>query len=166
MRTTGISLVLVLILVGSAWGQTSSKAYRRYPSASNPALEYFVSTPAPPPRVAPRQRVPAPRPLQLARLGRKPFSNVQRPPTISPYLSLDIPQSGSALPNYYQYVRPQLQQQRANRAHQAEIHLLRQQLRSKTSTGIIANNPAGGIPTTGRSSQFFLNTGGYFSGGR
>jgi len=163
MRITGISLALVLILAGDVWGQVSN-AYRRYPSASNPALEYFVGTPAPPPRTAPRQRVPAPEPLQLTGTG-KPFSNFQRTPTISPYLSLDIPQGESSLPSYYQYVRPQLQQQRANRIQQAEIMRLQQQLRSKTSTGIIANSPAGGMPTTGHSSQF-MNLGGYFSGGQ
>jgi len=165
MQTTGIGLALILIFASNAWGQASSRAYRKNSIASNPAFEYFVGTPTAPPRAPVRQHIPAPRPLQLAGIGQKPFSNVQRSPTISPYLSLDIPQNGSALPNYYQYVRPQLQQQRANRVQQAELHRLRQQIRSKTSTGIIANNPAGGIPTTGRSSQF-LNTGGYFSGGR
>jgi len=104
--------------------------------------------------------MPLPRPVQVSSSS-KPFSHLNRGSTISPYLSLDLRESAVGLPNYYAYVRPQLQQQQTNRAQAAQIRRLQNQLRIATASGIVSSNPNGGIPTTGHSSQF-MNLGGYF----
>ena len=92
----------------------------------------------------------------------KPFENLYRQPTLSPYLALDLlDDSGTGLPNYYAFYQPQQQQQQANEAQEARIRRLQQQLRLATATGAISRNPSGGMPTTGTSSQF-MNLGGYF----
>lgn len=62
--------------------------------------------------------------------ARKPFQGVSAAPTVSPYLNLFRDEQGSELPNYYTFVRPQLQQQATNRAQQAELMRLRRQVQT------------------------------------
>jgi hypothetical protein len=130
---------------------------------SNPALRHFAGKNV---RLSSRStlraQVPLPRPVQVT-TKQKPFSQVRRTSTISPYLSLDTPQSKEGIPNYYAFVKPLLQQQATNRSQQKQFGQLEQQLRAASANGIIANNPSGGIPTTGHSTQF-LNMGDYFPG--
>ena len=149
---------------GVAWGQTDSRMYQKNSRAPTAALEFFSRSSRGSVGHAPRRNMPPPRSLQLSGIS-KPFSNIRRQPTISPYLNLDVLQSETSLPNYYAYVRPQLQQQQTNREQQAQIFRLKQKLRSATAMGVISDNLSGGMPTTGHSSQF-LNSGGYFSGVR
>ncbi len=131
----------------------------------NPTMQYFGGARSRVSQFRQTQRkMPLPRPVQVRGSG-KPFSQLSRRPTISPYLNLDVRTSAVGLPNYYAFVRPQLQQQQANRAQAAQVHRLQQQLRIATATGVVSNNPSGGIPTTGHSSQF-LNLGDYFPGAR
>ncbi|MCA9232028.1 MAG: hypothetical protein KDA57_15375 [Planctomycetales bacterium] len=129
--------------------------------AMTPAMQYFGRGLAPttPARNFSRQ-MPTPQPLQVQ--GTKPFETLRRPPTISPYLGLDVRESELGLPNYYAFVRPAQQQQIAAREQAEHIRNLKQKLRVATARGIVSNNPSGGVPTTGHSSQF-LNLGGYFS---
>ncbi|NOY29581.1 MAG: hypothetical protein GXP28_05210 [Planctomycetes bacterium] len=131
------------------------------PNQLTPAMQYFGGRlPTTAIRQGLRRRMPAPQPLQLR--GAKPFESLQRPPTLSPYHNLNVRESELGLPNYYAFVRPLQQQQNANRQQAANLRKLQQKVRIATATGIVSNNPTGGVPTTGHSSQF-LNLGGYFS---
>jgi len=128
----------------------------------NPALRYFGGKNARTvyQQPASRQQPPAPQPVQAARVS-KPFNGTVRTSTITPYLNLDVRQSDVGLPNYYAFVKPQLEQQRTNRTQTQRMHRMQQQLRIASTPGIVA--PGGGIPTTGHSTQF-LNMGSYFPG--
>ena len=83
------------------------------------------------PRPAPVQpRGPA---LPMAARG-KPFQSVPSQPVVSPYLNMYRGNSDSNnLPNYFTLVRPQLQQQEANRQQAAELQKLRGQLQNMSS---------------------------------
>jgi hypothetical protein len=91
----------------------------------------------------------------------KPFQDIQRQPTLSPYLALDLVESSTGLPNYTMFVQPQLQQRAANEAQERELQRLRQQVRVATARGVVSKNPTAGVPTTGSSMQF-MNVGSYF----
>ena len=130
---------------------------------SNPALRYFSGKNVQPlSRSVMRAQVPLTRPVQVVTRN-KPFSRVRRTSTISPYLNLDLPQTDVGLPNYYAFVQPMIMQQSTNQSQQKQFGRMEQQLRAVSTNGIIANNPSGGMPTTGHSTQF-LNMGNYFPG--
>lgn len=136
-------------------------SYQRISGYNNPAMEYFGksrphfyvaqqaqrSLPAPPP-------APASNMVQRS----KPFSNVRSGPTISPYLGLDIRESGVGLPNYYAFVRPQLDQQQQNQVQQAQYQRLQRQFNTAVGGPAITGD---GMPTTGHATQF-MNPGGYY----
>jgi hypothetical protein len=129
-------------------------------STTTPAMKYFGSRLAA--RTRPqstRKEYTAPQPVQTA--GAKPFQSLQRGATLSPYLGLDIRSDELSIPNYYTFVRPQQQLQLSNKSQTLQVRRLKEKLRLATSRGIVSNNPSGGVPTTGHSSQF-LNLGGYF----
>ena len=154
-KATLFSLALLFLAVALATvanAQTgTSTAAGRYFSGGNTMM--------------PQQTVrrPAPEPMDVSGSG-KPFKNLYREPTLSPYLSLDLlNDEGTGVPNYYAFYQPQRQQQRANEAQEARIRRLQQQLRTATAKGAVNRNISGGMPTTGSSSQF-MNLGGYYPG--
>lgn len=62
----------------------------------------------------------------------KPFANVQRRPTLSPYLNL-LRNDGDdlgGLPNYHTFVRPMLDQQRTNRRTSQQLQGLNQDVQA------------------------------------
>ena len=129
-----------------------------------PAMQYFGAAPAQTrPQRRLRERMPAPQPLQLR--GTKPFESLRRPPTLSPYLNLDARENELGVPNYHLFVRPLQQQREIEREHSTRLRKMQNRLRMATAQGIVSNNPSGGAPSTGHSSQF-LNLGGYFSDAR
>jgi hypothetical protein len=66
----------------------------------------------------------------------KPFQSVQNEPAVSPYLNLYRTETnGNNLPNYFAFVRPQLDQMQANRQQTAELQKLRGQLQNISSAG-------------------------------
>jgi hypothetical protein len=135
--------------------------YERISGRNNPALTYFGGSPTPVytprPQASP---VPPPVPVRTAPIA-KPFSGVQQAAAITPYLGLDAArETESSLPNYFMYVRPQLDQQRVNHIQHAQTRKLQQQVRTASAPGVVTS-PGGGIPTTGHSSQF-MNSGGYY----
>ena len=66
----------------------------------------------------------------------KPFQSVQSQPAISPYLNLyRNDANANSLPNYFAYVRPQLEQIEANRQQAAELQKLRGQVQNMSSGG-------------------------------
>lgn len=131
------------------------------PYGTTPSMQYFgrrqsLNTP----RRQLSQQMPAPQRVQLG--GSKPFKGLRRRPTLSPYLNLDVRESELGIPNYHAFVRPMQLQQQAELDQATHLRKLQQRVRVATAQGIVSNNPTGGVPTTGHSSQF-LNTGGYFS---
>jgi len=137
--------------------------YERVSGRNNPALTYYGGSPAL--AYASRARtapMPASMPVRTTPIG-KPFSGrVQQASNISPYLGLDARESETSLPNYFLYVKPQLDQQQVNQVQQAQYRKLQQQVRTASTPGVVSS-PSGGIPTTGHSSQF-QNHGGYYPG--
>ncbi len=128
---------------------------------SNPAVEFFggarfaaynqpVRTVTPPP----------PMPVQTA-AAMKPFTYVPQGDSVSPYLALDQRESDFGVPNYYLYVRPQLDQQATNQRQIAQLRRMQQQMRQANAGAIVPRGTSGGIPTTGHSSQF-MNSGSYY----
>lgn len=127
------------------------------------ASVYFASRNTVPQTQASRFSTPASQTMSVAP-GGKPFQNVSRQPTISPYLSLDlVADDGTALPNYYAFYKPKREQQLAIESQQAEILKLRQRVRSAGSTAELSRNSVRSMPTTGSSSQF-MNLGNYYPG--
>lgn len=171
-RFTAATAVLALTACDLAAGQNTSGvasptgavrpgSYQRVSGASNPALDFYGGSRALAyaPQAASRP-LPAAQPVTTAPAA-KPFSDARQAPVISPYLSLDIRESSTGLPNYYAFVRPQLEQQRFEQQQQRQNQRVRQQLRSATAVGATTRGVNGGLPTTGHSTQYF-NMGGYY----
>jgi hypothetical protein len=138
-------------------------SYERLSSGNTPALRFYGGTKSL--EHTPRTRrtpMPAPRPVQTAPIA-KPFSYVQQTSSISPYLALDNLETSTSLPNYLLYVRPQLEQQAAQRVQQAQYWQMQHQMRASQAGGAATAGPSGGIPTTGHSAQF-MDIGGYYPG--
>lgn len=93
----------------------------------------------------------------------KPFSAVTyERPTVSPYLNLYREDVGNAAPNYYAFVRPQIQQQRFAQNQQYALRNMTRQLQAaSTQAGNMYGRNAG-VPVTGHSTRF-MNHGGYYS---
>ena len=155
---------LGLLIAAECRGQTSSSySYARLTGLNNPAAEYFGATTVRRTRQVsmPRLQVPAPRPIQVSPPS-KPFSYATQGPSMSPYLSLDLPESEASLPAYYSYVKPQIDRQRLVQQQEQQMRKLQQRLRMATLPGVGATNVDGGIPTTGHSTQF-MNTSSFYS---
>ena len=149
LKTASICFAL-LVCLGEVHAQTGT---------TTAAGHYFRGGSPRTPQRQPRR--PVPQPMDVSTAG-KPFQNIHRDPTLSPYLSLDLVRDdGTALPGYYAFYQPQRQQQQANEAQEARLRRLQQQLRTATAKGSITRNVSGGMPTTGSSSQF-MNLGGYY----
>ncbi|QDS97329.1 hypothetical protein [Adhaeretor mobilis] len=164
MRVLICSAVLFFSLsqAGSAQTQTPS-AFGRTNGYSNPAMRYFAGsrTQTPPTQTARRQ----PAAIQTvatspARPQRKPFSNVTQQSNISPYLALDYQESEFAIPNYYAYVRPQLQQRQRQQRQTSQIRNLQNEVR-QVAAPPGAPSATDGVANTGHATQF-LNVGGYY----
>lgn len=134
------------------------------PAAANQARQALgfygrSSTPSQLPRRAPIQPS-GPRPM---RRQTKPFQNIERDPAISPYLNLDRNEDDAqGVPNYFTFVRPQLEQLQTNRMQQREIQQLRGQLQGMSSV----NGPqyqATGSAGTGASARF-MDTAQFYGG--
>jgi hypothetical protein len=93
----------------------------------------------------------------------KPFQNVHRDPTVSPYLNLyrDELNSDSA-PNYFAFVRPQLEQLEANRMQERDLQQLRGQLQT-SGTVVGPQYRASGLPGTGTPARY-MDTAQFYSG--
>ncbi len=145
--------------------QAQGQGFRTNVDRMTPAMKYFghgLRMPVAHPQSArPQSRRSAPPTQQIQSASEKPFQNVHRRPTISPYLGLDSIESNVGLPNYYSRVLPQLQQQEANDAQATELRRLQRQVRTADAQGTIANPRKSGTFGTDYNSQF-LNHSGYF----
>ncbi len=136
-------------------------SYQRVTGQSNPALTYFGGSRAVHQTAGTgRAYMSAPQPVQTAAYV-KPYQGLQPTPSISPYLALDQRETEGGVPNYYMFVKPQLDQQATNHQLQLQNRRLQQQLRRASTGGILPRTTSGGIPTTGHSTQF-MNQGGYY----
>ncbi|MEX2308226.1 MAG: hypothetical protein WD738_11565 [Pirellulales bacterium] len=111
------------------------------------------------PRRAPLQ--PA---AQSLRRQAKPFETVHRDPTVSPYLNLYREEENlESAPNYFAFVRPQMDQLDANRVQQREIQQLRGQLQSMSSTVAGPRYQASVMPGTGTPARY-MDTAQFYGG--
>ena len=170
-KKNALAAMIAMLLTATASAQGQPAAYSsksgslssltsRPTARMNPALRYFGGKNAQTVYQQPtiRQQLPQPQPVHVARAS-KPFSGTVRTSTITPYLNLDVRQSEVGLPNYYAFVKPQLDQQRTNQKQTQRMQRMQRDLRMASTPGIVS--PDGGIPTTGHSTQF-LNMGNYF----
>jgi hypothetical protein len=122
------------------------------PSQSRQVLDYFGSDAA----RATLSQLPRRTPIQPSatsppRQRAKPFEGVQLDSTVSPYLNLHRNESeDESAPNYYAFVRPQLEQQEANRRQQMEIMRLQRQMQATSTTQAMPQYraPAAATPRT------------------
>jgi hypothetical protein len=157
LKNASICLSVALLMGEFAYGEDSRAGM------TTAAGQYFGGSHGVLSEQPARRPAPRPQPMNGA-ASSKPFQNVKREPTLSPYLALDLlNDDDTRLPNYYAFYQPMRQQQLESDAQEARIRRLQQQLRVSNATGAVSRNPRGGMPTTGNSSQF-MNLGGYFPG--
>jgi hypothetical protein len=90
----------------------------------------------------------------------KPFQSGYSPQgTISPYMNLFRDEDATELPNYYMFVRPQMEQQSINRNQQAELSRLHRQVQTVGTTR--TTGFSGSATPTGHGTRF-LNTAQYY----
>jgi len=128
---------------------------RRGIYAARPAAQGFTPLP--------RRRAIQPHPQPLFQQTIKPFETYQPETTISPYLNLYRDEDDvRTMPNYFTFVRPQLEQLEINRAQQRELQQLRSQLR-KVGTPAAPRYQSGGIPVGGTAARY-MDTAQFYSG--
>lgn len=89
--------------------------------------------------------------------GSKPFSNITRSPTVSPFLNLfntGIGGTSSSFDNYNTLVRPQLDQQRTNRQLQLQNQKLNQRVQQISAQPAFQAQGSDRIMATGHSTVF------------
>ncbi len=97
---------------------------------------------------------------------RKPFSNVQRGPAVSPYLALSNPFATPS--DYYSIVKPQQEQQRINQQLARQQYAQEKKLNQVAAQGPYSVTGNEEAAPTGHTSGFmqygsYLNTGNYFA---
>ncbi|QEG38026.1 hypothetical protein [Bythopirellula goksoeyrii] len=157
---TKVGLVCACLITLAAT-ESQGQTYHGGPVYSTPAAVYFGSAQGNNRQMMTPQQAAISQPVQLT--GNKPFQDIQHAPTVSPYLSMDLLETGTSLPNYYAYVRPQLQQMETNQRQAEEIRRLKKQVRMSNGQGSLNKNQNEGMPTTGGNKQF-MNLGNYFPG--
>jgi len=137
-------------------------AYQRSTGGNNAALNFYGRPKSM--QFAPQSRakpLPPPRPGRAPQTA-KPFSRVQQTSSISPYLALDNIETSTSLPNYFLFVRPQLDYQAQVRAQNARNWKQHQQTNAAAASAA-AGYPESQTATTGHGTQF-MNSGGYYPG--
>lgn len=98
--------------------------------------------------------------------GSKPFSRIDRGPTVSPYLSLNNPLSTAE--DYYNIVRPLQEQRRTNDAFARQQYQQQRKLNQIAAQGPYRMTGDPNAAPTGHGTGFmrmgsYMNTGGYFA---
>jgi hypothetical protein len=91
----------------------------------------------------------------------KPFSSIQRGPSVTPYLAFDQPFSNTAT-SYYTQIRPQLEQQRINQQMQRQQQQMQRQMGEITSRPPYDPQGSENMAPTGHASVY-MNYGGYYT---
>jgi hypothetical protein len=142
-------------------------SYQRVSGRNNPALAFFGGSRAleyAPQGGAQRRVAPQPAALPVQTVAaQKPFTTVPQNPIVTPYLGLNQLETADGLPNFYMYVKPQLDQYAVNQVQQAQYRRVQQEIRRSNPGVITPAGASGGMPTTGHSTQF-MNNGGYYPG--
>lgn len=102
----------------------------------------------------PRRSAFVPQSQAGPRIGSKPFTGAQSDPTVSPYTNLFRDEDIDSAPNYYAFVRPQLQQQERNQQQQRQIQSLQRQVVRAAYSAPAAAPTTGGMPGTGHGSRY------------
>ena len=97
--------------------------------------------------------------------GKKPFSDAQRGPTLSPYLNLLRNDEGGGLPNYHTFVRPVLEQQESNRRQQQQLQRLGDEVQSVSRQILYPGQEESAVRPTGFQTVF-MNHMGFYNFGR
>lgn len=145
----------------AAASRVQPSSYERTTGRNNPAINFFGAPKSTQHTARPMRSVQPPPPVAVqTKPIAKPFSGHRESSTISPYLGLDYFEDSVGLPNYYLFVRPQIDQNYVNDQQRIDNRVLRAGLRQANAGGAVVR-PAGGMPTTGHSAQF-MNGGGYY----
>lgn len=85
----------------------------------------------------------------------KPYANVERRPTVSPYLNL-VRDDGdtSDVPNYQSLVRPQIEQSRTNRRQRQRLQKLGRQVRQLQTSKSPSTGETDQVRETGHAVRF------------
>jgi hypothetical protein len=103
------------------------------------------------PRRTPIQPGAAPAPRQRA----KPFQTIEHEPTVSPYLNLyRNDEDTESAPNYYAFVRPQMEQLESSRRQQMEILRLQRQMQNASSTVVRPQQRSAAVPNSGTAARY------------
>jgi hypothetical protein len=85
----------------------------------------------------------------------KPFQTIHRDPTVSPYLNLHRDErNNEGAPNYFSFVRPQIEQLEANRRQQRDVQQLSGQLQGLSATVVRPQYQANELPGTGTPARY------------
>jgi hypothetical protein len=80
----------------------------------------------------------------------KPFQALSQEPTVSPYLNLHRAENDEeGAPNYFTFVRPQVDQLEATRRQQAEILRMQRQMQSNSQTSSVGGYRDVALPNSG-----------------
>jgi hypothetical protein len=108
----------------------------------------------------PRRAPTVPSPMPSRRQG-KPFQNMTEDPTISPWLNLDRSEDLEELPNYYAFVRPQLDQMRTNDANQQNLLHLQREVQNVSTAVVGPQYGNSGLGPTGHTARY-MDTAQYY----
>jgi hypothetical protein len=146
LRSAGLSLIVLTGLVlGDAQRAAAQRAYAA-PQRRTGATGQTTSRPA---------ATFGTGLFSDARQAPKPYTEVQRTPTVSPYLNLDRgDNTGSDIANYQTLVRPQLEQQAFNRQQQHEMQQLNRRFRQFQAELPTATAGSDDIRSTGHQVRF------------
>jgi hypothetical protein len=150
----------------SAWPATAAMA-PIHPQFANAMRQPMPATGANPARTTLSQvpRRPAARPSapSIARQQTKAFQAMQTAPTVSPYLNLYRQENDAeGAPNYFAFVRPQVEQLEANREQQLEIQRLQRQVQTASPTAAAPQSRGGTMAETGTAARF-MDTAQFYS---
>jgi len=159
--------ILAISATAAARGQTPRQPVnpwehlQAHQQSLTPAMQYFTGYAG-----APAGRQQTRRPMSAARhvpgWRGKPFQNVVRPQTLSPYLNLDLIDNQTGLPNYHALVRPLVRQREATQEQSMKMRRRQQQVRTAAASGIVSRDTGGTVATPGQRGQF-LNMGSYYT---
>jgi hypothetical protein len=94
----------------------------------------------------------------------KPFQTIYRDPTVSPYLNLHRDEaSNEGAPNYFSFVRPQMEQIEANRRAQRDIQQLNGQLQGLSGSALRPQYQVHELPGTGTPARY-MDTAQFYGG--
>ncbi len=94
----------------------------------------------------------------------KPFNTIYRDPTVSPYLNLYREENDSeGAPNYFAFVRPELEQIEANRTQDREVQKLSRQMQGRGKSAAAPQYQPVGVPARSTPARY-MDTAQFYGG--